>query len=59
MILSIYGAYDNLSHNFIAFTTTPKNDGLAVRNLLSSLRMECNHEKDFLYNHLPIFAEYR
>ena len=39
MILSIYGAYDNLSHNFIAFTTTPKNDGLAVRNLLSSLRV--------------------
>lgn len=39
MILTVYGAWDNLAHNFITFTVTPKNDGLAVRNVLSTLRV--------------------
>lgn len=39
MILTLYGAYDNLARNFITFTVTPKNDGLAVRNVLSTLRV--------------------
>lgn len=37
MKLSIYGAWDNLSHSYITFTVTPQNDGLAVRNVLSTL----------------------
>lgn len=39
MKLSLYGAWDNLSHNYLVFTVTPQNDGLAVRQILSSLRV--------------------
>lgn len=39
MKLSLYGAWDNLSHTYIEFTVTPQNDGLAVRQILSSLRV--------------------
>lgn len=39
MKISIYGAYDNLAHNFIVFTQSPQNDGLAVRSILSTLRV--------------------
>lgn len=39
MKLSLYGAWDNLSHNYLEFTVTPQNDGLAVRQILSSLRV--------------------